>query len=105
MLVVVCEVWEYQGYWVYGVVFFGKVVEGLEESFGIESCMFVFWFCSWENDCLRIGQGDVFVIDEVGMVGSWQFVSFIIEVEQCGVKIVLVGDYEQLQVIGVGVLF
>jgi hypothetical protein len=49
-----------------------------------------------------LDKGDVFVIDEAGMVGSRQLSRFVAEVEARGAKLVLVGDHEQLQAIGAG---
>jgi hypothetical protein len=45
------------------------------------------------------------VIDEAGMIGSRQLSRFVNEAEARGVKIVLVGDPEQLQAIGAGAPF
>ncbi|MGE1076492.1 AAA family ATPase, partial [Pseudomonas fragariae (ex Marin et al. 2024)] len=56
----------------------------------------------WQNDRHQLGRGDVFVIDEAGMVGSRQLARFVGEAEKSGAKIVLVGDHEQLQAIGAG---
>lgn len=105
MLAAAREAWEHQGYRVHGAALSGKAAEGLEESSGIGSRTLASWSRSWENDRSRIGQGDVFVIDEAGMVGSRQLASFMTEAEQRGAKIVLVGDHEQLQAIGAGAPF
>jgi hypothetical protein len=59
----------------------------------------------WENDRGQLNRGDVFVIDEAGMVGSRQLARFVGEAEARGAKIVLVGDHEQLQAIGAGAPF
>ncbi len=52
-----------------------------------------------------LSRGDVFVIDEAGMIGSRQLSRFVAEAEARGAKIVLVGDHEQLQAIGAGAPF
>src|SRR5690606_7720652 len=84
-------------------------VEGLEESSGIQSRTLASWSRSWDNphsgDRYALGRGDVFVIDEAGMVGSRQLARFVGEAEARGAKIVLVGDHEQLQAIGAGAPF
>jgi hypothetical protein len=77
----------------------------LEESSGIQSRTLASWSRGWENDRGTIGRGDVFVIDEAGMVGSRQLARFVGEAEARGAKIVLVGDHEQLQAIGAGAPF
>ncbi|MGO8657117.1 AAA family ATPase, partial [Rhizobium ruizarguesonis] len=60
---------------------------------------------SWQADRSRLKAGDVFVIDEGGMVGSRQLARFVDEVRRAGAKLVLVGDHEQLQAIGAGAPF
>ncbi|MGV1903286.1 Ti-type conjugative transfer relaxase TraA [Agrobacterium sp. 22-3674b3] len=105
MLAAAREAWEAQGYQVHGAALSGKAAEGLEESSGIESRTLASWSYSWEHGRDLIGRGDVFVIDEAGMVGSRQLAHFIGEAEERGAKIVLVGDHEQLQAIGAGAPF
>lgn len=105
MLAAAREAWEAEGYRVHGAALSGKAAEGLEESSGIESRTLASWAHSWERDRNQIGRGDVFVIDEAGMVGSRQLAHFVNEVEQRGAKLVLVGDHEQLQAIGAGAPF
>ncbi|TRA94408.1 MULTISPECIES: Ti-type conjugative transfer relaxase TraA [Rhizobium/Agrobacterium group] len=105
MLAAAREAWEAQGYQVHGAALSGKAAEGLEESSGIQSRTLASWSRGWDNDRGTIGRGDVFVIDEAGMVGSRQLARFIGEAEQRGAKIVLVGDHEQLQAIGAGAPF
>ncbi|QTQ83988.1 Ti-type conjugative transfer relaxase TraA [Agrobacterium tumefaciens] len=105
MLAAAREAWEAQGYQVHGAALAGKAAEGLEESSGIESRTLASWSYSWDHGRDLIGRGDVFVIDEAGMVGSRQLARFIGEAEGRGAKIVLVGDHEQLQAIGAGAPF
>ncbi|MDZ7875648.1 MAG: Ti-type conjugative transfer relaxase TraA [Rhizobium sp.] len=105
MLAAAREAWEAQGYQVHGAALSGKAAEGLEESSGIQSRTLASWSHAWERDRGTLGRGDVFVIDEAGMVGSRQLAGFIGEAEQRGAKIVLVGDHEQLQAIGAGAPF
>ncbi len=105
MLAAAREAWEAEGYQVHGAALSGKAAEGLEESSGIQSRTLASWSYSWDNRRDLIGRGDVFVIDEAGMVGSRQLARFIGEAEERGAKIVLVGDHEQLQAIGAGAPF
>ncbi|MGV1819795.1 Ti-type conjugative transfer relaxase TraA [Agrobacterium sp. CG160-95] len=105
MLAAAREAWEAQGYQVHGAALSGKAAEGLEESSGIESRTLASWSYSWDHGRGMIGRGDVFIIDEAGMVGSRQLARFIGEAEERGAKIVLVGDHEQLQAIGAGAPF
>lgn len=105
MLAAARDAWEAQGYRVHGAALSGKAAEGLEESSGIRSRTLASWSRSWDHDRNRIGKGDVFVIDEAGMVGSRQLAGFVAAVEARGAKIVLIGDHEQLQAIGAGAPF
>jgi Ti-type conjugative transfer relaxase TraA len=105
MLAAAREAWEAQGYTVHGAALSGKAAEGLEESSGIQSRTLASYEHRWQNDRGILGRGDVFVIDEAGMIGSRQLSRFINEAEQRGAKIVLVGDHEQLQAIGAGAPF
>ncbi len=105
MLAAAREAWEAQGYQVHGAALAGKAAEALEESSGIESRTLASWSRGWDLGRDLIGRGDVFVIDEAGMVGSRQLARFIGEAEERGAKIVLVGDHEQLQAIGAGAPF
>ena len=105
MLAAAREAWEAEGYTVHGAALSGKAAEGLEESSGIRSRTLASWSRGWDNDRGTLGRGDVFVIDEAGMVGSRQLSRFVSEIEARGAKIVLVGDHEQLQAIGAGAPF
>jgi len=105
MLAAARDAWEAQGYRVHGAALAGKAAEGLEESSGIASRTLASWERGWERGFDRLGPGDVFVIDEAGMVGSKQLSHFITAADQAGAKIVLVGDPEQLQPIGAGAAF
>ncbi|WP_037426429.1 Ti-type conjugative transfer relaxase TraA, partial [Sinorhizobium sp. CCBAU 05631] len=105
MLAAAREAWEAEGYTVHGAALSGKAAEGLEESSGIQSRTLASWSRGWDNEKRQLGRGDVFVIDEAGMVSSRQLARFVGEAEARGAKIVLVGDHEQLQAIGAGAPF
>lgn len=105
MLAAARDAWERQGYKVHGAALSGKAAEGLAESSGIASRTLASWSHGWQRDRGVLGRGDVFVIDEAGMIGSQQLSRFVAEAEARGAKIVLVGDHEQLQAIGAGAPF
>ncbi|NTD85729.1 Ti-type conjugative transfer relaxase TraA [Agrobacterium tumefaciens] len=105
MLAAARQAWEAQGYRVHGAALSGKATFGLQDSSGIESRTLASWAQRWKMERGQIGRGDVFVIDEAGMIGSRQMARFIEEAEARGAKIVLVGDHEQLQSIGAGAAF
>ncbi len=105
MLSAAREAWEREGFSVYGAALSGKAAEGLEESSGIASRTLASWENGWNAGKGELGDGDILVIDEAGMVSSRQLASFIGAAERAGAKIVLVGDPEQLQPIQAGAAF
>jgi Ti-type conjugative transfer relaxase TraA len=96
------EAWEAQGYRVLGASLAGKAAEGLEISSGIQSRSIHAWEYAWNKGYERLGQKDVFVIDEAGMVGARQTGRVLERARSAGAKVVLVGDTEQLQAIEAG---
>jgi len=105
MLAAAREAWEMSGHRVLGASLSGKAAAGLQESSGIPSRTLASWEMSWGNDRGLLQRGDIFVIDEAGMLGSRQLAHFLAEAEQRGAKVVLVGDAEQLQPINAGAAF
>ena len=67
------------------------------------------WADAWAERQLerkpRIDEKTVFVLDEAGMVGARQFERLLARIEKAGAKIVMVGDYRQLQPIEAGAAF
>ena len=84
MLSAAREAWEAQGYHVHGAALAGKAAEGLEESSGIASRTLASWERGWQNGRGELGNGDVLVIDEAGMVSSRQLARFVGEAERTG---------------------
>ena len=105
MLGVARAAWTEAGHRVVGGALAGKAAEGLERSAGIASRTLASWELAWKNDRDRLGRGDVFVLDEAGMVASEQLARIVREVERRGAKLVLVGDAMQLQPIEAGAGF
>ena len=99
------DAWEAEGRRVFGAALAGKAAKGLEQSSGIGSKTLASYELAWEHERNQLQKGDVFVIDEAGMIGSKQMARFITEVKIKGAKLVLVGDAEQLQPIEAGAPF
>ncbi|MEJ5083754.1 Ti-type conjugative transfer relaxase TraA [Ochrobactrum sp. MYb379] len=97
--------WECESRRVFGAALSGKAAEGLEDSSGIKSRTLASWELAWENGRDDLKRGDVFVIDEAGMVSSQQMACVLKAVERAGAKAVLVGDAMQLQPIQAGAAF
>ena len=97
--------WEGEGHRVLGSALAGKAAEGLEDSSGIKSRTLASWELAWANGRDLLERGNVFVIDEAGMVSSQQMARVLKAVENAGAKAVLVGDAMQLQPIQAGAAF
>ncbi len=99
------QVWSTAGKRVLGAALAGKAAEGLEQSSGIPSRTIAAWDYAWAQGRDRLTSGDVFVLDEAGMVSSKQMAALVTAVESAGAKLVLVGDAAQLQPIEAGAAF
>jgi Ti-type conjugative transfer relaxase TraA len=97
--------WEGEGRRVIGAALAGKAAEGLEDSSGIKSRTLASWELAWAAGRELLQRGDVFVIDEAGMVSSQQMARVLKAVEEANAKVVLVGDAMQLQPIQAGAAF
>ncbi len=97
--------WEGEGRRVFGAALAGKAAEGLEDSSGIKSRTLASWELSWEIGRDLLDRGDIFVVDEAGMVSSQQMARVLKVVEEAGAKAVFVGDAMQLQPIQAGAAF
>lgn len=99
------EAWEQQGSSVYGLALAGKAAEELQESAGIQSRTLHSLDYALKHDKARINKGDVYVVDEAGMVGSKTLSGMMTKIEKAGAKLVLAGDPDQLQPIAAGGAF
>lgn len=97
--------WQADGRRVFGAALAGKAAEGLQDSAGIDSRTIASWELGWKNGHGLLQKGDIFVVDEAGMVSSEQMARVIDVVRDAGAKLVLVGDAMQLQPIQAGAAF
>jgi len=105
MLGVAREVWEAAGYEVRGVALSGIAAENLESGSGIASRTIASLEHGWNQGRDLLTTRDVLVIDEAGMVGTWQLERVLSHASEAGTKVVLVGDPQQLQAIEAGAAF
>jgi len=105
MLGVAREAWEDAGYQVRGLALSGIAAENLESSSGIASRTIASIEHQWSQGRELLGDRDVLVIDEAGMIGSRQMERVLGEAQRRGAKVILVGDPEQLQAIEAGAAF
>jgi Ti-type conjugative transfer relaxase TraA len=99
------DAWEASGYRVHGATFRGIAAENLEKYSGVESRTLAFWEMAWKSGRVAVSEGDIFVIDEAGMVGTRQMARVLSKLYGAGAKAVLVGDAEQLEPIAAGAAF
>jgi Ti-type conjugative transfer relaxase TraA len=104
------EAWEAAGYKVYGAALAGIAAEGLESGSGIQSATIASRLGQWRGDAGQeprepLEPGSVIVVDEAGMVGSRAMGDLVRIAQDAKAKIVLIGDYEQLQSIEAGAAF
>jgi Ti-type conjugative transfer relaxase TraA len=105
MLGVAREAWEAAGYEVRGAALSGIAAENLQSGSGISSRTIASMEHGWEQGRDLLTSRDVLVIDEAGMVGTRQLERVLSHAAEAGVKIVLVGDPQQLQAIEAGAAF
>lgn len=105
LLSVAREAWEEAGFRVRGLALSGIAAENLELGSGIESRTIASLEYGLSQGRDQISSEDILVIDEAGMVGLRQMERLTSIAEECGAKIVLIGDPEQLQAIEAGAAF
>jgi len=99
------DVWEASGYRIRGATLRSIAAENLEKYSGVESKTLAAWEWDWKNRPAGVSRGDVFVIDEVGIVGSRQMARILSKLHEVGAKAVLIGSVEQLEPIAAGAAF
>ncbi|OJW52817.1 MAG: hypothetical protein BGO67_00605 [Alphaproteobacteria bacterium 41-28] len=98
------EIWEADGYRVYGLAPTGRASQNLEGS-GISSQTLHKFLKSFDEGRCQYSNKSVLVLDEAGMVDVGRFEAFLGAVKDLGVKAVVVGDAAQLQPVEAGPAF
>ena len=99
------EIWEASGYRVHGTALSGIAALNLSNSSGIESRTIASLFYRLDKNTLHLDARDVLVVDEAGMLGTRTMQRLVCEAEKSGAKLVLMGDWQQLQAIEAGAPF
>ena len=99
------EAFEAEGYEVIGAALAGKAAQGLEKDTGIRSQTLHSLISQLETGSRQLSDKSVLVLDEAGMVGSRQIAKVLDFAEKAGSKVILTGDWRQLQAISEGVIF
>lgn len=105
MLAAARRSWEASGLRPIGMTISGVAADSLKNGSGIDSQTIARRLLKWDAGKDLPGPGDVIVVDEAGMIGSRQMERILGHAAQGGSKVVLVGDYEQLQAIDAGGAF
>ena len=105
LLGVARRVWEQQGFHVLGTSLAATAAKRLEGGSGIASTHLHKLLADLKGDKKLLSPTTVLVVDEAGMIGTKQMLELIALTERAGSKLVLVGDYRQLQSIEAGSIF
>ncbi len=98
------DIWESEGFRVYGLAPTGRAAQNLEGS-GISSQTLHKFLKSFEEGRCQYSPKSVLVLDEAGMVDVERFDKFLRAVKALEVKAVVVGDGAQLQPVEAGPAF
>ncbi|AIL12605.1 hypothetical protein IM40_02205 [Candidatus Paracaedimonas acanthamoebae] len=98
------EIWEAEGYKVYGLAPTGRAAQNLAQS-GIPSQTLHKFLKSHKEGRCRYKANSVLVLDEAGMVDTERFDEFLQAVDDLKVKAVIVWDGAQLQPVEAGPAF
>ena len=99
------EAWEQSGYRVQGAALSGIAALNLSDSSGIASRTIASLFYRLDKDTLHLDARDILVVDEAGMLGTRTMERLVREVDTSGAKLILMGDWQQLQAIEAGAPF
>ena len=98
------EIWEEDGYKVYGLAPTGRAAQNLAQSGIASQTLYKFLKSHKEGRC-QYKAKSVLVLDEAGMVDTSRFDEFLQAVDDLKVKAVIVGDGAQLQPVEAGPAF
>lgn len=94
---VIRQAYQANGCRIFGAALAGVAVDGLRRTSGIDSRTVCSWAINWAQGKRLLKAGDVFVLDEAGMVCSQQMLTIIEQVRRADAKLILLGDHRQLQ--------
>jgi Ti-type conjugative transfer relaxase TraA len=102
MLGVANQLWRIEGRQVRGTALAAKAARGLEEGSGIPSQHIHSLLYQLETKAIELSRETVLVVDEAGMIGTRMLHRLVQLTQRSASKLVLVGDYRQLQAIEAG---
>ncbi|MBD7991742.1 Ti-type conjugative transfer relaxase TraA [Ochrobactrum sp. Sa2BUA5] len=102
---VIRQAYRANGCQIFGAALAGVAVDELRRASGIDSRTVCSWIVSWAKGKRLLKPGDVFILDEAGMVSSQQMLAITEQVRRADAKLILLGDHRQLQPIMSGAAF
>jgi conjugative relaxase-like TrwC/TraI family protein len=99
------EAFQESGHRVVGASLAARAARELESGSGIRSITAHSFHAAVESGRARLGDGEVVVIDEAGMLGTRMLAAIAEEAHRAHAKVVLVGDPKQLPPVEAGGLF
>lgn len=99
------EAWGASDYRVQGAALSGIAALNLSDSSGIASRTIASLFYHLDKGTLHLDARDILVVDEAGVLGTRTMERLTREIENAGAKLVLIGDWQQLQAIEAGAPF
>ncbi|MBI1256566.1 MAG: Ti-type conjugative transfer relaxase TraA [Chloroflexi bacterium] len=112
-LAAIAAAFEASGHCVRGAALAGVAARNLRDEAGIPAATLAGTFYGWDrtdrdgrpDPIAPLEKGDVFILDEAGLVGSRDMRRLLAEAERVQAKVILVGDAQQLQAIEAGSAF
>lgn len=104
-MVVVKEIYEQEGYNVFGLAPTNKAASGLEQGSGVKSCSIDSYLYKYSDGKIKLNQKNVLIVDEAAMVDSRKMAEISKIAFEKKAKVILVGDAKQIQPILAGQAF
>ena len=94
--------WDDAGFKIYGMAVSGIAAHGLEQESGISSQTIAYYRQRLTHGHLDLDENSIVVMDEAGMTDANDMAMVVDAVSRAKARLVLVGDYDQLQPVGPG---
>lgn len=98
----IVEAFRGQGYAVFGAAPTGKAAENLAAETGVRSRTLQSWAIHWNKNPENLPKNSAILVDEAGLADSPTMAAFLETAKTRGVKVILIGDQEQLKPVGPG---
>lgn len=99
------QMWEANGYEVQGMAMAGVAAKGLEDSAKISSHTIAYYLHRLKHNKWHLDEKSIVVMDEAGMTDLNDMYDVLTAIHNAKAKLVLIGDPDQLQPVGLGASF